>query len=230
MNKYFKANALGNNFILIQTNHLDKINSNFILKINNYYSGIGANQVLAIDLENNVKIWDEDGSEARLCGNGLRCLAKLLNKPEVVFHTRLAGDVFLKNINDDLVSLQITQKPQLSFDKDHYLVNVGNLNKIFFVQDNLSIDINSYANNTYNYSFISNKENKWHIRTIESCTKQETYACGSAALASAFVLKYLNHKDLTLNYKLGAISHLFENNNLIQIGPAKIIAEILLFN
>lgn len=227
---FFKANALGNDFILIQTPNLDWIDSEFILKINNRQLNIGCNQVLAIDPDYNVKIWNEDGSEAKLCGNGLRCLAKLIGKPHVIFHTNLSGDVELKLLTDDFVSMQIKYPVSIKEEQDHYLVDVGNLNKVFFVENNQKIDIKTYQNTLFNYSFLSKNDDKWSIRTIESSSYQETLACGSAALASAYVLNHIKEPDLTVWYKLGPIEHYKNEAHLTQKGKVKIVAKIQFYS
>lgn len=223
--KFFKAHALGNDFILVKTDDLNKINSEITLKINDRFQGIGCNQLLVVDPQNNVKIWDEDGSIATLCGNGLRCLAKLLNKPSTTLHTD-SGPVHLFNLDNGHVSMQIEKEPIIQKFDDHYLVNIGNLNKIYFVENNSAIDIESYKNKKFNYSFISRIDNKWSIRTMEYSTEYETYACGSASLASAYALKTAGYDDLCLHYRLGYINHHLVGNTIIQTGPATIVAEI----
>lgn len=225
-NKFFKAHALGNDFLLVKTNNLDSIDGDFVLTWNNRFFGIGFNQLLVVNKENMVRIWDEDGTHANLCGNGLRCLAKLFGSQEITFETERAGPVYLENLTNGLVSMCVKKKAVIIQQKNHYIVDIGNANKIFFVEDNSKINMNLYANNHFNYSFISRKKNKWLIRTIESCTRGETFACGSAALAAACLMIELGYEDLTLHYRLGAISHIIKDSNITQIGPATIVAEL----
>lgn len=224
--KFFKAHAIGNDFILIKTSQsVDAIQKNFILTINNRFTGIGADQVLALDDNNNVKIWTEDGSEIMLCGNGLRCLGKLLDKSSITVNTA-SGPVILKNLEDGNVLMRVQKNPIIEKFDDYYTVNVGNLHKVYFVPDNSIVDIVPYVNDDYIVSFLSNKDDKWLIRTMETHTTKETLACGSASLASAYVLNYLGHKDLTVHFKYGSIAHKLDDNRIIQIGPATIVAEL----
>lgn len=227
--KFYKSHALGNDFILIKTPYsLEDITKDFILKINDRFTGIGADQVLAIDEEKNVKIWTQNGENLTLCGNGLRCLAKLLNEPLVTLNTD-SGPVVLKNMTDGSVSMTVQKVPILKKLEDHYSVDVGNLHKIFFVENLEKIDILSYANPEFIISFLAQINGQWHIRTMENHTTKETLACGSASLAAANALHHLGYKDLTVHYKLGSITHTFDSEKMIQIGPAEIVAEIQFF-
>lgn len=224
--KIFKAHSLGNDFILIQSsNSLDSFTKDFILKINNRFTGIGADQVLIIDKNKNVRIWTEDGTVLMLCGNGLRCLGKLLNMPSVTLNTD-SGPVELKLLQDSLVSLKVQKKTSIRKEKNHYVVDVGNLHKIYFTENIDDINIVSYVNDDYIVSFLSKQQDKWLIRTMETHTTKETLACGSASLAAANTLHHLGYEDLTVHFKYGAICHQVQGEEIIQIGPTQIVAEI----
>ena len=82
MKIYFtKMHGLGNDFILIDSRDSSIENlSEFSKKICNRRYGIGADQVLLLynsdAADFRMQIFNADGSEVEMCGNGIRCLAK----------------------------------------------------------------------------------------------------------------------------------------------------------
>ncbi len=89
-NNFSKYQGLGNDFIIFDSrgNNLDDIFSenkdNFIENLCNRNFGIGADGIILILKSNNksfvrMKIFNSDGSEPEMCGNGIRCLIAFLN-------------------------------------------------------------------------------------------------------------------------------------------------------
>lgn len=68
-----KFHGCGNDFIIIDEN--DKINyKDFSSKVCERYSGIGADMLIVVANDNKwVRFFNSDGSEAPMCGNGIRC-------------------------------------------------------------------------------------------------------------------------------------------------------------
>jgi diaminopimelate epimerase len=132
--KFTKMHGLGNNYIIF--NQLD--NQDNVLKEDEYPAlsrkisdvsfGIGSDGIILICpsklADFKMRIFNEDGSEAKNCGNGLRCVAKFLfdrnfaNKPQFTIETlggvvsvavemRLDHEQSVKYVNVDM------GKPQL---------------------------------------------------------------------------------------------------------------------
>lgn len=93
MNKIniLKCHGSSNDFILInELNQLifndDKERSEFALKLCNRKNGIGADGILfvqkshVVEADAKMRIFNADGSEAAMCGNGLRCVARFLSE------------------------------------------------------------------------------------------------------------------------------------------------------
>tara|TARA_Y100001968_G_scaffold275197_1_gene268792 strand:- start:13 stop:867 length:855 start_codon:yes stop_codon:yes gene_type:complete len=89
-NKFSKYQGLGNDFIIFDArgNNLDKLFSdnknNLIEGLCNRNFGIGADGIILIlDSDSNcfvrMKIFNSDGTEPEMCGNGIRCLIAFLN-------------------------------------------------------------------------------------------------------------------------------------------------------
>ena len=89
-NNFSKYQGLGNDFIIFDArgNNLDDLftdnKDNFIEYLCNRNFGIGADGIILILASDNkcfvrMKIFNSDGSEPEMCGNGIRCLIAFLN-------------------------------------------------------------------------------------------------------------------------------------------------------
>ena len=80
---FTKMHGLGNDFILIDCRHLIPDNLSELSKtLCHRRFGVGADQMLLLfDSQNAdfmMRIFNADGSEVEMCGNGIRCLAKYI--------------------------------------------------------------------------------------------------------------------------------------------------------
>jgi diaminopimelate epimerase len=100
--KFFKYHGLGNDFVVIDgTDGKTKVDNAWCKKVCDRNFGIGADGVLYIlpgsdGAEISMRIVNADGTEAEMCGNGIRCVAKhvfdrgIVDKTQFSIHT-LAG-------------------------------------------------------------------------------------------------------------------------------------------
>jgi diaminopimelate epimerase len=78
--EFVKMQGTGNDFIMVDARNLDNDWSKLSVDICRNHFGIGADGLITIgnssiaDLK--MRIFNADGSEAQICGNGLRCFAK----------------------------------------------------------------------------------------------------------------------------------------------------------
>lgn len=87
-----KIHGLGNDFILIKYDYLGKLDntslSTLARRLCDRHQGIGADGLIipypssVSDIK--MRIWNADGSEAEMCGNGIRCLAKFVYEEGIV--------------------------------------------------------------------------------------------------------------------------------------------------
>jgi diaminopimelate epimerase len=77
---FTKVQGTGNDFILVEGTPAQRDWSKLAIAMCNRHFGIGADGLLLISpskvADFKMRVFDPDGSEARACGNGLRCLAK----------------------------------------------------------------------------------------------------------------------------------------------------------
>jgi diaminopimelate epimerase len=108
---FVKAQALGNDFIIVDG--LEKkvdLKKDDIVKACDRRYGIGADGILVLEksakADLKMRIFNADGSEAQMCGNGVRCLAVyadrygLCNRSTLRFET-IAGDINVRLIKNE---------------------------------------------------------------------------------------------------------------------------------
>ncbi|MGI6224913.1 MAG: diaminopimelate epimerase [Peptococcales bacterium] len=199
---FTKVHGLGNDFILI--NALEKNDSldYFALapKLCDRYFGIGADGILLI-LPSHVadirmQIINSDGSEAEMCGNGIRCFAKYVYEQGIINKTimkveTLAGIIIPEIILEDnkVVSIRVDMgEPQLErskipmlgssgqvikeklkvLDRDFEIttVSMGNPHCVIFVPDLKEIEIEKWGPLIEKHQVFPRKTNVEFVQVI----------------------------------------------------------------
>ena len=79
---FTKAHACGNDFLLIEGKHAPKDLKEFAVKICDRHTGVGADGLEWIfpdpKADARARLFNADGSEAEISGNGTRCVAAYL--------------------------------------------------------------------------------------------------------------------------------------------------------
>lgn len=200
---FTKMQASGNDFVIV--NNLDnKINYSYKLLskfLCDRHFGVGADGVIFLEKGKStlfkMRIFNSDSSEAEMCGNGIRCLAKyiyengLIDLREFKIDT-LAGikNVEIKAGNDVVYKVIVDMgKPIWEFDKipvytsskingnyikiedlEVYPVSFGNPHAVCFVNDIEKINIEKYGKYIENYKFFPNRTNVEFVK-IENSSK-----------------------------------------------------------
>ena len=114
MKKFTKMHGLGNDYVYMDAIHQKIDNGSELARfVSNRHFGIGSDGLILIcksDIADfKMRMFNQDGSEAEMCGNGIRCVGKfvydkgLTNKTTVTIET-LAGIKTLKfNLKDKKV-------------------------------------------------------------------------------------------------------------------------------
>lgn len=77
--KFTKMQATGNDFVVLQKDKVSSDIEELAIKMCDRHFGIGADGIILIDSSVQplyMRIFNADGSEAGICGNGLRCFSK----------------------------------------------------------------------------------------------------------------------------------------------------------
>lgn len=125
--KYFKYNALGNSFILINKTDSFLSDKNKIEKLLSKDIGIGADGLLIIDkINNSIEFYNSDGTKANFCGNGIRAYFAYIYK----FHKEKQRDFIKINFGNVLYSGKVIKE----IDEYNYQVTVKVKNKNFDIR------------------------------------------------------------------------------------------------
>ena len=206
MLNFCKYNGLGNHFIIIDLREnstyktYSYFDSNWIRNICNQNFGVGADGLIyilpVISTEYcSMRIFNCDGSEAEMCGNGIRCLANYLRKTDnlnpnqtIVIKT-LAGNISSTLFHDDLVQVNmgnpILSPPEIptlldasvkslpygklyidNLSYEIYSVGMGNPHLITYVKDLESIEFELLGSRLENNYLFPSGTNVHFVRVI----------------------------------------------------------------
>lgn len=158
--EFTKYHGLGNDFILIdnRSSLTPVITPEKAVKLCDRHFGIGADGVIfALPGQNGtdytMRIFNSDGSEPEMCGNGIRCLAVFLTELEGISRTKdfytihtLAGVITPQLTDDGQVKVDMGQPRLLAQEIPTTLASADS--KVI----NLSLEV---ADNTWNVTCVS---------------------------------------------------------------------------
>ncbi|MCM8799512.1 MAG: diaminopimelate epimerase [Candidatus Omnitrophica bacterium] len=215
--EFVKAVASGNDFVIINGQKNPKLKRYQLLAKNicRRKFGVGADGLLILEKSKiadiKMLIFNPDGSEAQMCGNGIRCVALYLKsylkifKPQIKIETK--SGIIESEINKDNVKVKITQLKDLRLDipikinnrllKVNF-INTGVPHAVIFVEGLEKIDIVSLGRLIRNHKkFMPEGTNvdfvevidrdKIKVRTYERGVEDETFSCGTGVVASALI-------------------------------------------
>lgn len=109
--KFTKWQACGNDFVLVNAFHNEDVTAirNNAVKICDRHFGVGADGVIFIlpskIADFRMQIINSDGSEAEMCGNGIRCFAKAIKNAGLTeknkFTVETGAGIIVPEIKDD---------------------------------------------------------------------------------------------------------------------------------
>jgi diaminopimelate epimerase len=91
---FAKLQATGNDFVLLDARNMEGDWSKLAREMCHRHFGIGADGLILVGSSNTsnlkMRMFNPDGSEAEVCGNGLRCFAKYVIDRQIASETSLA--------------------------------------------------------------------------------------------------------------------------------------------
>lgn len=216
---FSKYTGCGNDFILIDNRNeiYPKDEVDLIDRLCDRQFGVGADGVILLEKSERadfvMRIFNPDGSEAEMCGNGIRCLGKFLQELEIDgnrFAIEVMGKVYPLTLHEDgKVSIGMLPPPHIEWDialtvgrksfqvdsldtgVPHAAIAVEKLEK--FDLETLGPKIRYHEHfepqgtNVDIYHIDKREPSTIHIRTYERGVESETMACGTGATACAIV-------------------------------------------
>jgi len=188
--------------------------------------GAGADGMLFLEKSKKanfrMRVFNPDGSEPDMCGNGARCAALFfktnnpkLKRSDLRFET--GAGIIEAQVKSDVIKLKMTDPKDLwanidlnistQFYKVHY-VNTGVPHTVFFIGNVETVAIKEVGKQIRfhkqfqpegtNVNFAQIVDNRTiKVRTYERGVEDETLACGTGSVASALLSFYLKltHKS-----------------------------------
>lgn len=216
--------ASGNDFIVCQLAALPISRlKDIALRTCDRIYGVGADGLLVLEkslpvrqagkiADIRMRIFNADGSEAEMCGNGARCaalyaarIAYRLSRIEMKIKTK-AG-VIEARVNGDNVKIKLTDPKNIELGiplkiNDRLLkvnfINTGVPHTVIFVEGLDKIDVQNlgrairyhrrFSPKGTNVDFVKVLDNNSiRVRTYERGVEDETFACGTGSVASALI-------------------------------------------
>lgn len=258
---FTKMNGLGNDFIVIDNfNGRIKLSKEQIVFLCDRNKGIGGDGLILVesypDAHCFMNYYNSDGTEAEMCGNGIRCVAKFLKdyyfKSIDVFkiNTR-SGFKEVTYIKDNIFSVNMGKPDFLSddFPKEKInlegleldFVSMGNPHAVSFVSDFKKHDLhtvgpiienNKFFRNKINLEIVKKKSNKEFEVMVWERGCGVTMACGTGACAVYAIIQKKDKIKDEITIKLqGGDLFIKENENgeIIMKGEAKSVYDGMIY-
>lgn len=211
-------------------------------------SGVGADGVLVIERLSgsrmSMRYWNADGGEAEMCGNGLRCVARLaverdwMDGPEFVVETA-AGDHPVMVKPDSVVAF-VGEPVRFRTDTlqvsgyDVHPFAIGNPHAVLFVDDVAAADVEGIGSviehdplfpNRTNVEFVEVLEDGGIAARVWERGVGETPASGTGATASAYIAHTVAEVPAPVDVSLpgGVLRIAFDEEGAWMEGPAEIV-------
>lgn len=230
---FSKYVGCGNDFILI-----DRRTSDFypdpqaIQTLCDRHYGIGADGLLlldsSVDADWKMSIFNADGNEAQMCGNGIRCLGRFLQhlgeqRKKVAIETR-ARTIWIE-IEPEFVTVFMGEPLSIEWDKPLHLsgntltvhlIDTGAPHAVLLVDDVGQVDIATLGRQIRNFpgldvnaTFASIEGDIITVRTFERGVEGETLACGTGASAAALAFaRKTGQQKYAVKTRSGKILHI----------------------
>lgn len=218
---FSKMHGIGNDFVLLDRPDISESElPDVVRRLCDRHFGIGADGVLIVghsDLADvRMRIFNADGSEAQMCGNGIRCVGKYIYEYGICRSISPSVET-----ESGIKTLQLHITPGGSVESvtvdmgraEHYLatgmielatscgsvnlwpVTTGNPHGVVFIDDIHTLPIKTIGPELENASIWPDRANIEFIKILSDCRISqrtwergagETLACGTGACAAAF--------------------------------------------
>ena len=254
---FLKYHGLGNDFVLIdgRKENLEGIDlKKLAIDICDRHFGVGADGLLIVfpsqKAHYRMQIFNPDGSEAEMCGNGIRCFAKYVYetdqlKEEVISVETLAGTVLPAVIleNGKVVAVEVDMgqpKDEGEVTLEGFVfkkISMGNPHAVTFVEDLTQVNLGDIGPKIENDQHFPNRTNVEFVKVINDKEIEvavwergagETLACGTGACAAMVACALLGKtgRRVLVHLPGGNLDiEWAEDNHVLMRGPAEKVFE-----
>ncbi len=244
---FVKVQGLGNDFIVVDGPY--EPDAADVVRWCDRRTGVGADGVLVIepiaDDRVSMRYWNADGGEVEMCGNGLRCIAKMayarewVTSPEFIVET-VVGDHPVVVLGDTVRAFvgvpqgYRTETLSVAGQAIHPL-SIGNPHAVIFVDDVDSVDVESIGPRVENDPMFPNRTNVEFVEVLEDGAGikariwergvGETEASGTGATAAAYMAHKVRdvEEPITVHLRGGELSISIDDAGAWMEGPGETV-------
>jgi len=213
---FWKMSGAGNDFIVIDHRQpliLPEMMPEFARRVCRRQFSVGADGLFLLEPSERAdfkwRFFNADGSEAEMCGNGARCVARfayLNGMAAARMHFETLAGIVEAAVADTQVTIGMTAPHSFCLDRQVevageffmvHSVDTGVPHAVIFVDDVEATDVVSlgrqlrhhpmFAPAGTNVNFVGQQGNDFFIRTYERGVEDETMACGTGVVAAALI-------------------------------------------
>lgn len=246
---FVKLHGAKNDFLLTPADAVPETGlPEIAIAICDRYTGVGADGWMLVDrtpgpgYDASIRLFNSDGSEPELSGNGTRCAAALLDLPEARIRTAAgikhlrrvskAGPVWMFEMNMGRVKVEELRATVQG--RDAVLVNPGNPQCAFPV-DNFDFDWRAVGAATERDPRFPNRTNVSFVRPVDRHTVEVRFwergagetnssGTGSTGAAAAALARGFVQNPVRVLTPAGPLD-LRSEGEIYLLGPAEVIAE-----
>lgn len=202
MIEFTKMQGCGNDYVYInEDKEIIEDKALFTRKVSNRNFGVGSDGCIFISSTNDadvaMEIYNVDGSEAAMCGNGIRCVAKyvyekgIVNKDRIKIKTKSGiKNVDLNVENGKVKNVKVnmgipvfsTCTIGIKYPKDFVvnerfnilgeelyltILSIGNIHTVVFVEDVDKVDINNFGAEIENLDIFEDRTNVEFVEIVD---------------------------------------------------------------
>ena len=263
--EFVKMHGNGNDFVIIDETEKETVRnkSSFAINTCDRRFGIGADGILFVSrpvgADLGMRLFQPDGSEAEMCGNGIRCLvmyavdAGYVKRGSVIVKTKAGFREVTAKKNSVIVDMG---KPRFGrsvipalgvgsqfVENMHGVVvsavNVGVPHAVIF-DDQADVDVHDLAVKIRfdpvfpqgaNVDFVKVDGNTLVVRTYERGVERETLSCGTGAVAAAAVANQMGLIGTRVTVKTlgGSLKVTLRKDRALMEGPAETVYKGIYF-
>jgi diaminopimelate epimerase len=248
--KFYKYHGVGNDFIIIDDRGGPiKLSPDQVAALCHRRFGIGADGLILLrhapPYDFLMKYYNSDGREGSMCGNGGRCVVQFALDLGLI-HTNATfmasdGAHSAQRVGDE-IKLQMQDAPKIELVDGNFFVDTGSPHVVIPIESPLknypvvaegrALRTSSYwtERGGTNVNFVKLIDNGTvEVRTYERGVEDETFSCGTGAVATALTANslYSMPSPVSMETKGGRLTVYFERRsdatftNIYLLGPAK---------
>ena len=260
MLRFTKMEGLGNDYVYVNCLERTPENlPNLAVRISDRHFGVGADGLICIcpseSADVQMRMFNADGSEGEMCGNGIRCVGKFVYDKGLVKKTTLAVETLagiktLKlTVKNGLVSAVTVDmgKPALSPASEIivkgitytvYPVSMGNPHAVVYLPEIGKLDLEDLGPHFECHPLFPNRTNTEFVEILDRAHLNmrvwergsgETLACGTGACAVLAVTASLGlcEREAVVHLLGGDLSIRWpeEDGHIYMTGPARTVFE-----